>query len=69
MELWERIKGLGEFHAVDLTGVAGIARYHQEIERSGGLVARNYPRAVSLGIVLPSDILPYTDRESAGRPF
>ena len=57
MELLDKIRELGEFHAIDYIGVAGIAEYHKEIARIGGGAAADYPRALSIGIALQDSIV------------
>ncbi|HBF37515.1 MAG TPA: epoxyqueuosine reductase [Firmicutes bacterium] len=57
MELFDKIRQLAENHAIDYIGVAGIAKYQQEIAVIGGTVAGKFPRAISIGIVLPQSIV------------
>jgi epoxyqueuosine reductase len=57
MELIEKVTQLGEMYAIDFIGVAGISNYKDEIENTGGLLVGNYPRALSIGIVLPKSIV------------
>ncbi|HMM20451.1 MAG TPA: 4Fe-4S double cluster binding domain-containing protein [Selenomonadales bacterium] len=57
MELFDQIRRLGDVHGIDHIGVAEISRYKSEIESLGGKLAGNYPRAVSIGIVLPKNIV------------
>lgn len=56
-KLFKRIKQLGKFHAIDLMGVAEIGQHQKEIELIGGKVSGGFPRALSIGIVLPKDII------------
>lgn len=57
MGLWERIRELGDFHGIDLIGVAGISQVQEEIQDIGGSVTSDYPRALSIGIVLQKSIV------------
>jgi epoxyqueuosine reductase QueG len=57
MELLEEILKMGEFYAIDYIGVAGIERFQQEIAAIGGTVPVQYPRAISIGIVLPHSVV------------
>ena len=52
-ELMARAKEYGTF----LCGVANLMPAASEIERQGGAAMAKYPRAVSLGVRLPSDIV------------
>ena len=52
MELFDRILELGDIHAIDFIGVAGISKYKNEIKDIGGSVIDDYPRALSIGIIL-----------------
>jgi len=65
MDLLQQINQLGATFAIDLIGVAGIAKYQAEIAGIGGAVARDFPKALAIGIVLPSSIVDLLrDRES-----
>ncbi|HML89557.1 MAG TPA: 4Fe-4S double cluster binding domain-containing protein [Methylomusa anaerophila] len=57
MDLLERIQQLGDIHGIDFIGVAGIAAFKKEIESTGGLIASDFSRALSIGIVLPKSII------------
>lgn len=57
MDLLEKIKELGDVHGIDLIGVAGISKFKSEIESMGGLLVQDFPRALSIGIVLPKNIV------------
>lgn len=57
MELMAKIRELGDVYGIDYIGVAGIEAYHKEIAETGGAITAGYPRAISIGIVLPSDIV------------
>ena len=57
MELLEQIRQLGDMHGIDFIGVAGISNFKKEIESMGGLVVGDFPRALSIGIVLPKSIV------------
>jgi epoxyqueuosine reductase QueG len=57
LDLLEKIRELSEIHGIDYIGVAGIAEYHKEIAEIGGAVPRDYQRAISVGIALPSAIV------------
>ncbi len=57
MDLLTRICELGEIHAIDYIGVAGISQYKKEIAEIGGNVAADYPRALSIGIALQDSIV------------
>jgi epoxyqueuosine reductase len=70
MVLFEKIKQLGEIHAIDLVGVAEIGQHHKEIERIGGKVSVGFPRALSIGIVLPGNVVDLLrDRETYENAF
>lgn len=56
MILLERIKELGDIHGIDFIGVAGISQVENEIKAIGGELASDFPRALSIGIVLPNSI-------------
>jgi epoxyqueuosine reductase len=57
-------------HAIDLVGVAGIGKHQEDIERIGGKVGRGFPRALSIGIVLPKSIVNLLrDRETYENAF
>lgn len=57
MDLFERIKQLGDIYAIDFIGVANISNYKNEIESLGGSLANDFPRALSIGIVLQKSIV------------
>ena len=57
MDLFERIKQLGDIYAIDFIGVANISNYKNEIESLGGSLATDFPRALSIGIVLQKSIV------------
>lgn len=65
MELLETIKQLGEIHGIDFIGVANINKFKMEIERMGGLLVGDFPRALSIGIVLPKSIINLLKNRSA----
>ncbi len=69
MELFDRIRQLGEFYAIDYIGVAGIERFQHDIAVIGGKVAVNFPRAVSIGIVLPDSIVELLQQECYENAF
>lgn len=70
MELWERIVQLGDLHAIDFIGAAGIDGYQEEIASIGGAVADGFPRALAIGIVIPQGIVQLLrDRESYENQF
>lgn len=57
MELLEKIQKTGDIHGIDFIGVAGISNYKDEIEKIGGSIVGDFPRALSIGIVLPNSIV------------
>lgn len=57
MELLEKLRQLGDLHGIDFIGVAGISKFKNEIEEMGGLLVGDFPRALSIGIVLPKSIV------------
>ncbi|WP_143316544.1 4Fe-4S double cluster binding domain-containing protein [Clostridium sp. HBUAS56017] len=57
MSLLERIKELGDIHGVDFIGVAGISQIKNEIREISGSLIYEFPRAISIGIVLQKDIV------------
>jgi epoxyqueuosine reductase len=57
MDLLEKIKQSGEIYAIDYIGVAGIAGRHREIAAVGGALSADFPRALSVGIILPQSIV------------
>lgn len=57
MELLEKVRQLGDMHGIDFIGVAGISKFKSEIESMGGLLVGDFPRALSIGIVLPKSIV------------
>ena len=65
MELLDRIKQLGDIHTIDFIGVAKIDKYKKEIETIGGSIIGDFPRALSIGIVLQKSIVSLLkDRET-----
>lgn len=65
MELLDKIKDLGDIHGIDFIGVAGISQVKNEIEEIGGSLASDFPRAISIGIVLPKGIVNLLDDRNA----
>lgn len=61
MELFDRILELGDIHAIDFIGVAGVSEYKNEIKDIGGSVIDDYPRALSIGIILQKSIVNLLD--------
>ncbi|EKQ57966.1 MULTISPECIES: 4Fe-4S double cluster binding domain-containing protein [unclassified Clostridium] len=57
MSLLERIKELGDIHGIDFIGVAGISQVSNEIREISGSLLYDYPRALSIGIVLQKSIV------------
>ncbi len=57
MELQERLKSLAESLQADYMGVADLAPAAAFLNKQGGEIASGYPRAVSIGIALPSDVV------------
>lgn len=57
MDLLERIKELGDFHGIDYIGVAAISHVQDEIKEISGSLIYDYPRALSIGIVLQNSIV------------
>ncbi len=57
MELLQKIQQLGDAHAIDFIGVAAISKYKNEIENLGGLIVGDFPRALSIGIILQKSIV------------
>jgi len=57
MELSQKIQQLGDIHAIDFIGVAAISKFKNEIESLGGLLIGDFPRALSVGIILPKSIV------------
>ncbi|MDP4146498.1 MAG: 4Fe-4S double cluster binding domain-containing protein [Bacillota bacterium] len=57
MNLLERIKELGDYHGIDFIGVAGISEVQNEINEISGSLIYDYPRALSIGIVLQNSIV------------
>ena len=57
MDLMEKIKTLGDMHAIDFIGIANISQYKNEIESIGGAISGEFPRAISIGIILPLSII------------
>ncbi len=61
MELFDKIMELGDIHAIDFIGVAGISKYKNEIKDIGGSLIDSYPRALSIGIILQKSIVNLLD--------
>jgi hypothetical protein len=57
MNLLERIKELGEIHGIDFIGVVGISKVENEIKEISGSLISDFPRAISIGIVLKKSIV------------
>lgn len=57
MDLLKKIKELGDFHGIDFIGVAGITQVQNEIKEISGSLIYGFPRAISIGIVLPQSIV------------
>ncbi len=57
MDLITKIRDLGEIYGIDYIGVAGIDAYHNEIAEIGGAIPAGYPRAIAIGIALPTSIV------------
>jgi epoxyqueuosine reductase QueG len=57
LDLIVKIRELGDIYGIDYIGVADIAGYHKEIAETGGAMPAGYPRAISIGIALPSSIV------------
>jgi len=53
----KKIHALGEIHCIDYIGVAGLEAYQEEIAEIGGALPAGYPRAIAIGIALPSAIV------------
>lgn len=53
----EKIRQLGELNGIDFIGVAPIGKFKKEVESRGGLLVGDFPRALSIGIVLPNSIV------------
>lgn len=69
-ELLERLQRLAEMQGVDYIGVAGLGGHYSELRKIGGELLDEYPRAVSIGIVLPQSIVDLLkDRESYENAF
>jgi epoxyqueuosine reductase len=56
MGLFDKIMEVGGIHAIDFIGVAGISEFKNEIKNMGGSVIDDFPRALSIGIVLQKSI-------------
>lgn len=61
MDLLEKIKELGDIHGIDFIGVAGIRNVENEIKEIGGSLVSDFPRALSIGIILPKSIVNLLD--------
>lgn len=57
MKLFEKIKELGDIHGIDFIGVAGISRIGNEIKDISGSLVFDFPRALSIGIILQKSIV------------
>lgn len=57
MDLLKRIEELGDIHGIDFIGVAGISQVQKEIKKISGSSICDFPRALSIGIVLPKSII------------
>lgn len=57
MNLFGKIKELGDIHGIDFIGVAGISGIQNEIRKTGGFLTSDYPRALSIGIVMQKSIV------------
>lgn len=57
MNLLEKIKDLGDIHGIDFIGVAGISKIENDIKDISGNLISDYPRAISIGIVLQKSIV------------
>lgn len=57
MDLLQKIHQIGDAHAIDFIGVAGISKFKNEIESLGGLIVGDFPRALSIGIILQKSIV------------
>ncbi|MCX8129715.1 MAG: 4Fe-4S dicluster domain-containing protein [Clostridia bacterium] len=57
MRLIERIKELGDNYGIDFIGVAGINQVRNEINDISGSLISDFPRALSIGIILQKSIV------------
>ena len=57
MGIWKKINDLGDIHAIDYIGVAALTSYHDELQAIGGSLTNSFPRALSIGIILPQTIV------------
>jgi epoxyqueuosine reductase len=57
MDVIHRMKESAETWGADFYGVADLSLAHAAILAQGGLVIADYPRAISVGIVLPNSIV------------
>jgi len=57
MPLFDEIQSIADTFGADFCGVADLALAHDEIVRQGGEEIGKYPRAISLGIILPHAIV------------
>ena len=57
MDIWKKINDLGDIHAIDYIGVAALTNYHDELQAIGGSLTDSFPRALSIGIILPHAIV------------
>ena len=57
MDIWKKINDLGDIHAIDYIGVAVLTNYHDELQAIGGSLTDSFPRALSIGIILPQTIV------------
>jgi epoxyqueuosine reductase QueG len=65
MDLMARLRELGEFYGIDYIGAASIEGLHDEIAEIGGAIPEGYPRAISIGIALPGQIVDRLSAEAA----
>jgi len=57
MPLFDEIHTIADTFGADFCGVADLTLAHEEIVRQGGEEVGKYPRAISLGIILPHAIV------------
>lgn len=57
MDLLSKLKELGDHYGIDFIGVAGIEEYYKAIAEIGGMIASGYPKAIAIGIALPSAVV------------
>lgn len=61
MNTLERIKELGDIHGIDFIGVAAISHVKNEIKEITGSLIADFPRALSIGIILQKSIVNLLD--------